>query len=276
MEIEIGLGKTARRGYGLDDLSIVPSRRTRDDDDVDVSWQLDAYGFEHPIIVLGGDSSDGNGLTVHEAEGRDRTLDLDTAMSALAATNEAGATSAVAVRPQRVEEALATLANAELDLLFIRGRVVSAEHVSKQHEPLNLKQAVRRLEMPVVVGGCASYPAALHLMRTGAAGIMVGVDVGSRGVGVPLATAIADARAARMRHLDETGVYVHLIAAAEMNSGGDVAKAIVCGADAVMIHHADLGPDGIAPLVAELRRTMATCGYETLKEFQMAELVTIP
>ena len=94
----------------------------------------------------------------------------------------------------------------------------------------------------MIVGGCASYQAALHLMRTGAAGILVGVGPGHActtrgvlGIGVPQATAIADARAARMRHLDETGVYVHVIADGGMGTGGDIAKAIVCGADAVMI-----------------------------------------
>ena len=125
---------------------------------------------------------------------------------------------------------------------MIQGTVVSAEHVSKTVEPLNLKRFVRELDIPVIVGGCASYQAALHLMRTGAAGVLVGVGPGHActtrgvlGIGVPQATAIADARAARMRHLDETGVYVHVIADGGMGTGGDIAKAIVCGADAVMI-----------------------------------------
>ena len=114
--------------------------------------------------------------------------------------------------------------------------------MSKTRDPLNLKRWVRELDIPVIVGGCASYQAALHLMRTGAAGILVGVGPGHActtrgvlGIGVPQATAIADAKAARMRHLDETGVYVHVIADGGMGTGGDIAKAIVCGADAVMI-----------------------------------------
>ena len=126
---------------------------------------------------------------------------------------------------------------------MIQGTVVSAEHVSKDDvEPLNLKTFVRQLDIPVIVGGCASYQAALHLMRTGAAGVLVGVGPGGRpppagvlGVGRAQATAIADARAARMRHLDETGVYVHVIADGGMRTGGDIAKAVVCGADAVML-----------------------------------------
>jgi IMP dehydrogenase len=134
------------------------------------------------------------------------------------------------------------VAKAELDLFVIHGTVVSAEHVSRTTEPLNLKRFVRELETPVNDGGCASYQAALHLMRTGAAGVLVGGGAGDRsgmtkvlGVGVPEATAIADARSARMRHLDETGVYCHVIASGGMHTGADIAKAVVCGADAVMV-----------------------------------------
>ena len=132
---------------------------------------------------------------------------------------DAGVVSCASVTPQRTDAFAEAILDAELDLLVIQGTVVSAEHVSKTVEPLNLKRFVRELDIPVIVGGCASYQAALHLMRTGAAGVLVGVGPGHActtrgvlGIGVPQATAIADARAARMRHLDETGVYVHVIA----------------------------------------------------------------
>jgi IMP dehydrogenase len=132
--------------------------------------------------------------------------------------------------------------DAELDLLVIQGTVVSAEHVSKSVEPLDLKRFIRQYDIPVVVGGCTSYPAALHLMRTGAVGVLVGVGTGSAstskrvlGLGAPHATALADVAGARSRHLEETGVYVHVIADGGMSTGGDVTKAIACGADAVMI-----------------------------------------
>jgi isopentenyl diphosphate isomerase/L-lactate dehydrogenase-like FMN-dependent dehydrogenase len=108
-------------------------------------------------------------------------------------------------------------------------------------------------------------------MRTGAAGVIVASDPHSHGVGVPLATAIADVRAARMQHLDETGVYVQVVATVPVRSGGDVAKAVACGADAVLV-------DGDGPhdaVIGDLRRTMATCGYESVKELQSAELVVI-
>jgi IMP dehydrogenase len=119
---------------------------------------------------------------------------------------------------------------------------VSAEHVSSREEPLNLKEYIANCEVPVIVGGCASYSTALHLMRTGAVGILVGVGPGAActtrgvlGVGVPQATAIADAAGARIRYLDETGRYVHVIADGGMGRSGDLVKAVACGADAVML-----------------------------------------
>jgi len=154
----------------------------------------------------------------------------------------AGVVACASLTPQRTAQYAQALLEAELDLFVVQGTVVSAEHVSKTVEPLNLKRFIREFEIPVIVGGCASYQAALHLMRTGAVGVLVGVGPGHActtrgvlGIGVPQATAIADARAARAQHLDETGVYVHVIADGGMGTGGDVAKAIVCGADAVML-----------------------------------------
>ena len=281
-EIEIGLGKSGRRAYGFDDIAIVPSRRTRDPEDVDISWEIDAFTFGMPLMASAMDGvvspetaikiGQLGGVAVLNLEGLwtryedpDPILDEIAELDADKATlrmqelysspvipeliperirqiNEAGVTSCVSVTPQRTAAYAPYILEAELDLLVIQGTVVTAEHVSKTAEPLNLKKFVREVPLPVIVGGCASYEAALHLMRTGAAGILVGVGPGhactSRGVlgiGVPQATAIADARAARMRHLDETGVYVHVIADGGMATGGDIAKAIVCGADAVMV-----------------------------------------
>ncbi|HEX6382762.1 MAG TPA: GuaB3 family IMP dehydrogenase-related protein, partial [Acidimicrobiia bacterium] len=240
---------------------------------------------------------------------------------------EAGVVSCASLTPQRTEQYAPILLESELDLFVCQGTVVSAEHVSKTVEPLNLKKFIREFEIPVIVGGCASYQAALHLMRTGAVGVLVGVGPGNActtrgvlGLGVPQATAIADAAGARMRHLDETGVYVQVIADGGMSTGGDIAKAIACGADAVMIgsplaaaheapgkgHHWGMatfhptlprgarvktairgtlqeilvGPahenDGRLNLFGALRTSMATCGYETVKEFQKAEVMVAP
>ena len=149
---------------------------------------------------------------------------------------------AASLTPQRVREYWQLALDAGLDVLVIQGTVVSAEHVSTVVEPLNLKEFIATMPVPVIVGGCASYQAALHLMRTGAAGVLVGVGPGAActtrgvlGVGVPQATAIADAAAARVQHLLETGQYVNVIADGGMRTGGDISKAIACGADAVMV-----------------------------------------
>lgn len=282
-EIEIGIGKSGRRGYALDEVAIVPSRRTRDAEEVDVSWQIDAYQFEIPVIAaamdgvtspataiemsrLGGagalnleglwtrhadpsavlDELAGVDEAVAVARLRDlysAPIDPDLMSERVHQIRDAGGTAVVSISPQRTEELLADIIRSEPDLLVIQGTVTSAEHVTDgAHPPLDLKHLVRRLEVPVLVGGCGSYQAALHLMRTGAAGVLVGIGPDETsttnrvlGVGNPQATAIADARAARMRHLDETGVYVHVIADSGMRTGGDIAKAIVCGADGVML-----------------------------------------
>ncbi len=366
-EVEIGLGKTARRAYGFDDIAIVPTRRTRDPEDVSIAWEIDAYRFDLPLLASAMDGVVSpetaiaigrlGGVGVLNLEGLwTRYDDPEPILDEIAAQppekatlrmqelytepikpdligerirqiNDAGVVSCASVTPQRTEQLAPHMLAAEIDLMVIQGTVVTAEHKSKNHEPLNLKQFVRRLEIPVIVGGCASYDAALHLMRTGAAGILVGVGPGQActtrgvlGIGVPQATAIADARAARMRHLDETGVYVHLVADGGMATGGDIAKAIVCGADAVMIgsplaaaHEAPgrgnhwgmatfhptlprgarvqtnprgtleeilVGParenDGRLNLFGGLRTSMATCGYETLKDFQKADIMIAP
>ena len=284
MEVEIGIGKSGRRAYGFDDIAIVPSRRTRDPEDVDISWDLDAFHFDLPLMAsamdgvvspktaieigrLGGlaclnleglwtryEDTDTileeiSHLDVDKATARMQQLYMEPVKAELITERireikEAGVVACASLTPQRVEQFAQTTLEADLDVLVVQGTVVSAEHVSKdpERQPLNLKKFIREFDLPVIVGGCASYSTALHLMRTGAVGILVGVGPGhactSRGVlgiGVPQATAIADAAGARIRHLDETGVYVHVIADGGMRTGGDVAKAIACGADAVMI-----------------------------------------
>src|SRR3954462_5252175 len=366
-EIEIGRGKSGRQAYGFDDIAIVPSRRTRDPEDVDISWEIDAFRFDLPLMASAMDGVVSpataievgrlGGLGVLNLEGlwtryedpdslfeEIAHLDADKATARMQQLysepikpeligqrireiKEAGVVSCASLTPQRTKQYASVLVQAELDLFVIQGTVVSAEHVSKTVEPLNLKRFIREFEIPVIVGGCASYQAALHLMPTGAVGILVGVGPGHActtrgvlGIGVPQATAIADARAARAQHLDETGVYVHVIADGGMGTGGDIAKAIVCGADAVMIgsplaaaqeapgrgyhwgmatFHPTLprgarvrtsvrgtlreilvGPahenDGRMNLFGALRTSMATCGYETVKEFQKAEVMVAP
>jgi IMP dehydrogenase len=367
VEIEIGKGKMGRRAYGFDEVAIVPSRRTRDPDDVDISWEIDAYTFALPMRASAMDAAVSpatavqigrlGGLACLNLEGLwTRYDDPEPVYEEIASlpddkatrrmqelygepvkeeligrrireVKDGGVTSCASLTPQRVERYSGLVLEAGLDVLVIQGTVVSAEHVSTHSQPLNLKEFIRTFDLPVIVGGCASYTTALHLMRTGAVGVLVGVGPGNActtrgvlGVGVPQATAIADAVAARMEHLHETGRYCHVIADGGMRTGGDIAKAIACGADAVMIgspltrsyeapgrgyhwgmatFHPTLprgarvkttqvasleevlvGPahenDGTLNLFGALATSMATTGYETVREFQKAELLVAP
>ncbi len=284
MEVEIGRGKKGRRAYGFDDIAIVPSRRTRDPDDVDITWTLGPYRFELPLMAsamdgvvsprTAGELGRLGGLAVLNLEGIwTRYEDPDAELERIAgypkerATTEMqriyaepvkeeliaqrireikdqGVVAAASLTPQRVRSYHETALEAGLDILVIQGTVISAEHVSTRTEPLNLKEFIRELQdtVPIVVGGCASYSTGLHLMRTGAVGVLVGVGPGAActtrgvlGIGVPQATAIADVAAARSQHMLETGEYVKVIADGGMRNGGDVSKAIACGADAVMV-----------------------------------------
>ena len=286
-EIEIGRGKRGRRAYSLDDVAIVPSRRTRDPKDVSVKWQIDAYEFEMPVLAAPMDSVMSpataiamgrlGGLGVLNLEGlwtryedpqplleeiaglsednfspaaTERMQEIYNApiqpeqiTSRLAEIREAGVTVAGSLTPQRTQEFYKTVLAAGVDIFVIRGTTVSAEHVSREHEPLNLKQFIYELDVPVIVGGAAGYTPALHLMRTGAAGVLVGFGGGAttttrRALGIhsPLASAISDVAAARRDYMDESGGrYVHVIADGGLGSSGDIIKAVAMGADAVML-----------------------------------------
>ena len=282
-EIEIGLGKKGRLGYALDDVAIVPSRRTRDPEDVSTSWQIDAYEFDVPVIGAPMDSVTSpataiamgkmGALGVLDLEGlwtryEDPTplLDEIAGLPADQATERiqqiyaepvkpelitqrlheiraAGVTVAGALSPQRTQQFYSTVVDAGVDLFVIRGTVVSAEHVSSGQEPLNLKKFIYDLDVPVIVGGASNYTAALHLMRTGAAGVLVGFGGGAVsatrqtiGVQAPMATAIADVAEARRDYMDESGGrYVQVIADGGMGDSGSFVKALALCADAVML-----------------------------------------
>lgn len=282
-EIEIGRGKRGRRAYSLDDIAIVPARRTRDPEDVSLNWQIDAYQFELPFIGAPMDSAMSpetvialgrfGGLGVLDLEGlwtryEDPTSQLaeiaqlpaematsrmqelysapiqaELITARLEQIREAGVTVAGALTPQRTQEFYKTVVDAGVDIFVIRGTTVSAEHVSTHTEPLNLKQFIYELDVPVIVGGAATYTAALHLMRTGAAGVLVGFGGGAAattrktlGIHAPMATAVADVHAARRDYMDESGGrYVHVIADGGLGTSGDIVKAFGVGADAVML-----------------------------------------
>jgi IMP dehydrogenase len=285
-QISIGQGKHARQGITLDDVSIVPARRIRERADVDLSWKIDAYRFGLPFVAGGierpVDVADAiaigelGGLAMVDLEAVwAEAPDAGALAAHIAKIKAADVRVAVAVSGDRAEELAPHAISAEVDILVIQDPVISAEAVSADGSGLNLKPFIRSLDIPVIVGGCASYSAALHLMRTGAAGVIVGVDRPELGIGVPLATAIGDARSARVRHLDETGVYCHILARGDIASAADVAKAVACGADAVIVDSSVLigGDPQNDDLVEHLRDAMALCGYTDLKAFQKAEVV---
>ncbi len=287
--VEIGMGRTARQAYELDDIEIVPSRRTRSSQIVSTAWQIDAYRFDIPLVthptdaIVSPDTAIAvgrlGGLGVLNAEGlwarhpnvpaalgtlvdavergaepteligilqalHAAPIQLDLITEAIRRVREAGVTVAARVSPQRAAELTPALLSAGVEMLVVQGTIVSAEHVGTEEEPLNLKHFISALDVPVIAGGVADYRTAMHLMRTGAAGVIVGhghtAGVTSTdavlGIGVPMATAIVDAAAARRDYLDETGGrYVHVIADGGVHVSGDLAKTIACGADAVML-----------------------------------------
>ena len=368
LEIEIAAGKRARTAYSFDDIAIVPSRRTRDAQEVSISWQIDAYKFDLPFLAAPMDSvvspetaimiGKTGGLGVLNLEGIwTRYEDAEKQLADMAKLSEdkairrmqeiyaapiqptlikerisqiraAGVTVAGALSPQRTAEFHKAVIDAGVDIFVIRGTTVSAEHVSVNSTSLNLKKFIYDLDVPVIVGGCATAQGAQHLMRSGAAGVLVGFGGGSAhttktvlGISVPMASAVAEVASARRDYLDESGGrYVHVIADGSVGSSGEIAKAIACGADAIMMgsplakaleapgkgwhwgqeaHHEQLprgnrvsvgtvgslsevllGPsntsDGSMNLFGALKRSMATCGYSDLKEFQRVELVVKP
>ena len=365
--VEIGLGRAIRRGYHLDEVALVPTRRTRASKQVSTTWQIDAHTFDLPLVAAPSDAvvspasavaiESLGGLAVLDGEGlwaryEDPTEQLGTIHGTnsdlqklysqpvspdllrrrISELRASGVRVAVRLSPQHTVELAPHVLGAGVDLLVLQGTVISAEHVIGDpgsvgsNAALNLKTFIADLDIPVIVGGCANYQTALHLMRTGAAGVIVGygAHAGSTtrtvlGIDVPMATAIVDAAAARRDYLDETGGrYVHLIAYGDTNTGGDIAKALACGADAVMlgaplaaatdapgqgqfwdstaahplmprssvvtINSGDAplaqvvsgpstDPNGGQNLFGALRRSMAKCGFSSLKEFQKAELV---
>lgn len=294
-EIPIGLAKSGRRAWALDDVAIVPNRRTRSPQDVSLDWQIDAYTFSAPVLGAPMDSVMSpataialgrlGGLGVLNLEGLwtryedpepvfEEIARLEGAEASpettrrlqelyaepikaelitqrLAEIREAGVVVSGSLTPQRTQEFYRTVIDAGVDMFVIRGTTVSAEHVSQHNGgdtgdgsgPLNLKEFIYELDVPVIVGGASGYTPALHLMRTGAAGVLVGFGGGSAtttrralGIRVPMATAISDIAAARRDYLDESGGrYVHVIADGGLGSSGDIVKALAMGADAVML-----------------------------------------
>lgn len=157
---------------------------------------------------------------------------------------KSGAVTAVSITPNFAEKYGPVAVAAGCDILFVQSTVTGIDHKSALGTPsLNIAKFVKSLGAPVVVGNCVTYKTALELLETGVAGILVGIGPGAActsrsvlGIGVPMATAIADCAAARATFLEEHGGPAPaMIADGGMVTGGDICKALACGADAVMI-----------------------------------------
>ena len=235
--VQIGIGREAKRSYRLRDISIAASRRTRDADDVSTAWRLDAFRFGIPLVTHPSDAtmspqtvglvSEAGGLGVLNAEGLwtryddpqsayakiigapeseatavlqevyARPVDPDLIGERIRELREGGGTVAVRVSPQHTTALAPAILKAGVDVLVIQGTIVSAEHVSADGEELNLKEFIADLDVPVIVGGASNYQTALHLMRTGAAGVIVGYGANRYsttddvlGISAPMATTI--------------------------------------------------------------------------------------
>lgn len=283
MNPQLGRNRQARRAYGLDEIALVPGRRTLDPSLVDTHFTLG--GIQRPIPIIAS-AMDGvvdvkmaillsklGAMGVLNLDGiQTRYADPDEVLDQIAAVGKdefvplmqrlysepvkpeliqerirqikaAGAIAAASCVPAHAAEYGPLVAEAGGDLFFVQATVVSVHHkVPEGMELLDLAQFCRSMPIPVVVGNCVTYDVALELMQAGAAGVLVGIGPGAActsrgvlGVGVPQATAIADCAAAREQFLAETGTYVPVIADGGLVTGGDICKAIACGADAVMI-----------------------------------------
>src|ERR687897_388372 len=323
MDIEIGRGKTARRAYGLDEIAIVPSRRTRDPEDVDISWALGNLNLDLPCLASALDAAVDpttagiigslGGLAVLNLEGlQTRYEDPGSVFEEIASLPEHKATRVMQeIYAEPIKE----------ELIFRRVQEIKDKGVIAAASLT--PQRVERYHRAAIEAGLD----VLVIQRTVVVGVLVGVGPGRIcttrgviGVGVPQATAVADAAAARMRHYLDTGEYVNVIADGGMRTGGEIAKAITCGADAVMLGSAFakaeeapgrgyswgmatfhptlprgtristrttgtlkeilVGPahenDGTRNLMGALRTSMATTGYQNIKEFQKAEVMYAP
>lgn len=160
----------------------------------------------------------------------------------VSAIKEAGVTCAISLIPANTKQLAPVAAEAGCDILVVQSTVTSARHISKSYRGLIFSEMIEQTSMPIVVGNCVSYTACLELMQTGIAGVLVGVGPGAActsrevlGIGVPQITATIDCAAARDEYFRQTGRYVPIITDGGFHKGGDICKAIVAGADAVML-----------------------------------------
>ncbi len=274
--------KELRRSYGFDEVAIVPGDITVNPEQTNIDFNIKDFTFSIPILAAAMDAvtdvgfairmSKFGGLAVLHLEGVQTRYDnpqevlaeiaktpdnkvtplLQKVYSApikdnlvgerIQAVKKGGGVCAASLTPANTKRLAPIVTEAKADILFVQSTVTTARHASKSYRGLIFEELVKSVPMPVVVGNCVSYGACLELMRTGIAGILVGVGPGAActtrevlGVGVPQITATIDCAAARDQYLKESGQYVPIVIDGGFRKGGDMCKAFAAGADAIMI-----------------------------------------
>ena len=280
--ISLGGNKKARRVYGFDEVSLVPSALSVDPRDVDTGWTLGRHRFEIPIVASAMDAAVNprmaaemtrlGGFAVLNGEGlQTRYDDAEGILQEIAETpaegiiekmqklytapvredlvarrvgeiKALGGLAAVAAIPPTAPRLAAAAIEAGADFFVVASQVATARHYSTHAETVDLAKFCRDSPVPVLVGNCVSFQAATELMEMGASALLIGVGPGAicttrsvLGVGVPQVTAVADCAAARDTFQERTGKYIPILADGGIRNGGDLAKAIASGADAVML-----------------------------------------
>jgi len=274
--------KEMARAYGFDEVALVPGDTTLNPDQTDISFTLGNFTFSIPILASAMDAvvdpsfavkfSTLGGLAVLNLEGvQTRYENPDEILDEIAQTPEtevtsllqkiysqpvkekligeriraikrAGATCAVSITPANTKRLAPIAKDAGTDVLVVQSTVTTARHISKSYRGLILPELCQMISLPVIVGNCCSYGAALELLRTGIDSILVGVGPGAActtreviGVGVPQITATIECAAARETYFKESGRYVSVITDGGVRIGSDLCKAFAAGADAVML-----------------------------------------
>ncbi len=274
--------KQLRRSYGFDEVALVPGDVTINPEQAEIGLSFGDVNLDIPILASAMDAvvdvdfavllSQMGGLGVLHLEGvQTRYEDPATVLAEIARTpkdgitalmqkiyaepvkdnlvgervqaiKRAGAVCAAAVVPANTKRLAPLVAEAGGDIIVVASTVTTARHRSKSYKGLVFSELVQQVKLPIIVGNCASYGAALELMRTGIHGVLVGVGPGAActtreviGVGVPQITATMDCAAAREQYQRESGRYVPVITDGGFRSGGDICKALATGADGVML-----------------------------------------
>lgn len=281
----IGRGRRARRTYGFDEVALVPGELTINPENVDMSFKIKGIKFRIPIMASSMDGVvDVNfatamgklgGIAVLHLEGiSTRYDDPQEAVERIIKSDvhevtqiiqdvyskpikkglitkrikeikAAGVSAAVSCNPQAAQEFGSIAKDAGCDIFVVQSTVISVCHESSTYKPLDIYKFIKDMEIPVLLGNVVDYDACFSLMRTGCAGIFVGIGPGTActsrgvlGIGVPQVTATCDCAAARDFYYKKTGEYVPIFTDGGMSTGGDICKSFAAGADAVMLGNA--------------------------------------